>query len=215
VDNKTKIWLVGLGAGTLVLGALVIAYNKEVKMFSMGGYKFDCSKSYLFIGDSNTAGSTSYADQFMSFCQNPKNKKIAKSGAKTSWMLPELEKELAVNKYDVVTILAGSNDIFARLSINDAKANMDKMFQLAKDNGAKVVSITPPYKGHFPRTTDKHWKLIGEWNEYLRKHPIPSKYIDFSSIVQDKSLFASDNQHVNKTGHGVLKDAFIKTLNIA
>jgi hypothetical protein len=31
MDKKTKIWLIGLGAGTLVLGALVIAYNKEIK----------------------------------------------------------------------------------------------------------------------------------------------------------------------------------------
>ena len=56
----------------------------------------------------------------MNYCKNPKNKKIAQSGAKTSWMLPKLRSELDINKYDVITILAGSNDIFATLSINDA-----------------------------------------------------------------------------------------------
>jgi lysophospholipase L1-like esterase len=168
----------------------------------------------LFIGDSNTAGSTSYADKFMGKCKNPKNKKIAKSGAKTSWMLPELEKELQTNKYDVITILAGSNDIFARLSIKEAKENMNKMLEMAQKHGAKTIVITPPFKGHFSKTTDKHWALIGEWNKFLKDHTIPSKFIDFSKIVQDKELFASDNQHVNSKGHQVLADAYAQTLNI-
>lgn len=210
MDKQNKYWLLGLGAGVLILGGLIFAYQKELKRFFFG-----CSKTFLFVGDSNTAGSTSYADKVMAMCNNPKNKKIAKSGAKTSWMLPELENELKANKYDVITILAGSNDIFARLSITEAKENMNKMLELAEKNGAKTVVITPPYKGHFPKTTDKHWALIGEWNKFLENHPLPSKFLDFSKIVQDKSLFRSDNQHVNSEGHQVLADAYVKKLEMA
>jgi len=92
---------------------------------------------------------------------------------------------------------------------------MNKMLEMAKKHGAKTIVITPPFKGHYPRTKDKHWKLIGEWNEYLKNHPIPTKFLDFSKIVQDKSLFASDNQHVNSKGHQVLADAYVETLNVA
>jgi lysophospholipase L1-like esterase len=207
MTKDTKYLLLGLGAGVAVIltAAFLLQRMKRVK----------CSNSFLFIGDSNTAGSSSYADKFMSYCKNPKNKKIAKSGAKTSWMLPQLSSELKKNKYDVVTILAGSNDIFAKLSISEAKANMDKMLKLAKSTGAKVVVVTPPYKGHFSKTTKKHWDLIKEWNSYLKNHKTPIKFIDFSKIVQDKSLFSSDNQHVNSKGHQVLADAYLKKLNIA
>lgn len=205
--NKKALYTgIAIAAGAaLVVTAAIIIYRRA---------RFSCKNSYLFIGDSNTAGSSSYADKFMQKCNNPKNKKIAKSGAKTSWMLPELEAELKKNKYDVVTILAGSNDIFARLSIKEAKQNMDRMLRMIKDSGAKAVVITPPWKGHLSRTTDKHWALIREWNAYLKAHKIPVAYIDFSNIVQDKSLFASDNQHVNSAGHQVLADAFADKLKV-
>ena len=199
--------LIGLGFSVTVI--LVTAY------FISKFKKLKCSNSFLFIGDSNTAGSNSYADKFMNYCKNPKNKKIAQSGAKTSWMLPKLRSELDTNKYDVITILAGSNDIFATLSINDAKSNMDKMLILAKSKGAKVIVITPPYKGYFPNTTQQHLDLIREWNDYLKNHKIPTKFIDFSKIVRDKALFKSDNQHVNSQGHQILADAYLKTLKIS
>jgi lysophospholipase L1-like esterase len=206
--NKKSIYTgIAIAAGAaLIIAAAIIVYKRT---------RFSCKNSYLFIGDSNTAGSTSYADKFIKKCKNPKNKKIAKVGAKTSWMLPQLEEELKKNKYDVVTILAGSNDIFATLSIKEAKQNMDRMLRIIKDSGAKAVVITPPFKGYYTRTTDKHWALIKEWNKYLKSHKIPVAFIDFSNIVKDKSLFASDNQHVNSTGHQVLADAFSDKLKIA
>ena len=207
MKKDTINMLIGLGvSATLILATVyVISRFKKVK----------CSNSFLFVGDSNTAGSNSYADKFMSKCKNPKNKKIAKVGAKTSWMLPELSSELSKNKYDVITILAGSNDIFGGTPISESKSNMDKMLFLAKKNGAKVVVITPPYKGYYSKTTQKHLDLIKEWNDYLRKHPIPFKFIDFSKIVKDKSYFANDNQHVNSSGHQVLANAYTKALNIS
>jgi len=207
MKKDTKYLLLGIGAG--IAAVLTIAFL----MSKLKGVK--CKNSFLFIGDSNTAGSNSYADKFMSYCKNPKNKKIAQSGAKTDWMLSQLSSELKKNKYDVVTILGGSNDIFATLSIDEAKSNMDKMLNTAKNSGAKVVVISPPYKGNFPSTTQKHWDLINDWNKYLKSHKVPIAFIDFSKIVQDKSLFASDNQHVNSLGHNILMQAYLKKLNIA
>ena len=199
--------LIGIGiSATLVLATVYIMSRfKRIK----------CSDSFLFVGDSSTAGSYSYADKFMNWCKNPKNKKIAKSGAKTSWMLSELSSELNNNKYDVVTILAGSNDIFSGTPISESKSNMNKMIRLAKSKGANIVVITPPYKGYLSRTTQKQWSLIKEWNSFLKNHKTPIKFIDFSKIVQDKSLFASDNQHVNSAGHQVLFNAYLKKLNIS
>ena len=211
MNRDTKI-AIGVAGGIITTAALVYVFRKQINnIFS--GHK--CSNSFLFIGDSNTAGSNSYADKFISRCKNPKNKKIAKSGATTDWMLPKLFTELNENQYDVVTILAGSNDIFARLSVDKAKKNMDKMLSAAKKSGAKIVVITPPYKGHYPRTTQTHLRLIQEWNNYLKNHKTPFKFIDFSQIVRDKSLFLSDNQHVNSQGHQILTQAYLKALKIS
>ena len=203
-DNKYLLLGLGVSAAVVLTVAYLLSRINKVK----------CSDSFLFIGDSNTAGSNSYADKFMSLCKNPNNKKIAKVGAKTSWMLPQLLAELKKNDYDIVTILAGSNDIFATLSISEAKSNMDKMLKTAKNSGAKVVVITPPYKGHLKRATQKHFALIKEWNDFLKNHKVPMKFIDFSKIVRDKSLFAIDNQHINSEGHQVLTKAYLKSLNI-
>lgn len=201
-----KYTLIGIGATVLVGATLAyFLFRKRIK----------CSSKFLFIGDSNTAGSNSYADVFASKCSNPKNKKIAKSGAKTSWMLRELTNELKRNDYDVVTILGGSNDIFGERSISNAKKNMDMMLRSIKKSGAKAIVVTPPYKGFYPATTQKHWNLIKEWNEYLKSHPIPFKYVPFHSIVKDKSLFLSDGQHVNNAGHRKLAENYSKKLNIS
>jgi len=207
MKKDTIYTLIGLGIGaTFILATAYIVYRLN---------KIKCSDSFLFVGDSNTAGSSSYADKFMSKCKNPKNKKIAEVGAKTSWMLSKLSSELKNNKYDVVTILGGSNDIFGGIPISESKSNMDKMLRLAKSKGAKVIVITPPYKGNLSSTTEKQFALIKQWNEFLKNHKIPTKFIDFSKIVQDKSLFAEDNQHVNSKGHQILADAYSKKLNIS
>ena len=81
-------------------------------------YYFNKSKekninSILFIGDSNTVANYSYADKLRQSFPNLKVKKIAKVGEKTDWALNELQKELSKNKYDIVAVLIGSNDIYA------------------------------------------------------------------------------------------------------
>ena len=209
MEKTQKYWIIGLGLGAIALAGLVYAYRKEIKKM----FKFGCDDSFLFIGDSTSAGSFSYADLFKKECPDARITKIAKSGAKTSWMLDELKKELEQKKYDVITILGGSNDIFGNLSITEAKKNMNEMFELAKKNGARVISISPPSKLYSTTATDKHRKLITEWEEFLKTHPIPGKYIDLAKLVQEEKYFASDKQHITPEAHTVLADEFMNQIN--
>lgn len=176
--------------------------------------KKDLSKaSFLFVGDSTTANTNGYVEKIQAKFPNAKIKKISKVGEKTDWMLNELKKELATgNKYDVVTVLGGSNDIFSTLRIDKAEANLDEMYSLAKKMGAKVVAITPPNKSFFPNTTDKHRQLISDFDKWIRNNKKVDIFIDLDKLVDKKELFASDFQHINNKGHEILAEAYLKKL---
>lgn len=176
--------------------------------------KKDLSKSsFLFIGDSTTANPNGYVEKIQAKFPNAKIKKIAKVGAKTDWMLDQLKQELATgSKYDVISFLGGSNDIFGTLRIDKAEANLDEMYSLAKKNGALVVAITPPNKSFFPNTTDKHRQLISDFDKWIKSNKKVDVFIDLDKLSNDKSLFASDYQHLNNQGNVILADAYLKKL---
>ena len=176
--------------------------------------KKDLSKaSFLFIGDSTTANTSGYVEKIQTKFPNAKIKKIAKVGEKTDWMLDQLKQELATGtKYDVITFLGGSNDIFGTLRIDKAEANLDEMYSIAKKNGALVVAITPPNKSFFPNTTEKHRQLISDFDKWIRSNKKVDVFIDLDKLVNKKELFASDFQHINNQGHVILADAYLKKL---
>jgi len=176
--------------------------------------KKDLSKgSFLFIGDSTTANSNGYVEKIQDKFPNATIKKIAKVGEKTDWMLSELKKELATGaKYDVISTLGGSNDIFSSLRIDKAEANLDEIYSLAKKNGALVVAITPPNKSFYPATTDKHRQLISDFDKWIKANKKVDVFIDLDKLVDKKELFASDFQHINNEGHEILADNYLKKL---
>lgn len=174
----------------------------------------DLSKGrFLFIGDSTTANSNGYVEKIQAKFPNAKIKKIAKVGEKTDWMLQQLKDELATGaKYDVITFLGGSNNIFATMRIDKAESDLDEMYSLAKKNGAIVVAITPPNKAFYPNTTDKHRQLISDFNKWIKSNKKVDIFIDLNSLVAKKELFASDFQHINNQGHDILADNYLKKL---
>lgn len=202
MNTFTKIFA-ALALGGIALGAGVIIYRRV-------NNKSFCDKKILFIGDSTTAGDSSYADRLRQDCPGIRIKKLAKVGEKTDWMLDQWTEEKENHKYDIVSVLAGSNDIFARLSIEKAKQNLQRIYDEAKATGAKVVAITPPNKSFYTPTTDKHKRLIAELTEWIGKNKSVDVFIDLGALSNDRNLFASDMQHLNSTGQKMLKDEFYK-----
>lgn len=176
--------------------------------------KKDLSKGrFLFIGDSTTANTNGYVEKIQAKFPNAKIKKIAKVGEKTDWMLQKLKDELATGaKYDVITFLGGSNNIFGTLRIDKAESDLDDMYSLAKKNGALVVAITPPNKAFFPNTTDKHRQLISDFNKWIKSNKKVDVVVDLNNLVDKKELFASDFQHINNKGHEILAENYLKKL---
>jgi len=195
-------------ASLIVLGTVTLLYYGYRKFFK----KLKKSGKFLFVGDSITANASSYADQLKA--NNPEMviKKIAKVGEKTDWMLDNLQKELSENKYDAVVILGGINDIYAKGQISDAKLNLQKMYDLAHDKGAKVIGVTPPPTGTYSAWSEKKQELQEQLNAFVMKNPALDYKIDFYSLLSDgvnqKKQYLTDGLHPNATGHKELKDKF-------
>lgn len=164
--------------------------------------------SILFIGDSNTASATSYADQLQRDYSNLVIKKIAQNGAKTDWMYAQLQNELKTNPYSLVVILGGSNDIYA-LNYNDsAKANLDAMYKLSHSYGSKVIAVTPPSKNFYVNRTDRKQQLLKDLVSFIKQNKNADHVIDFYSLSNDLSYFnpADGYLHAGPAAHTVLKN---------
>ena len=128
---------------------------------------------------------------------------------KTDWMLDKLKTELASGrKYDVVTILGGSNDIYGDGRIDRAERNLDEMYRLAKSSGAKVVAITPPNKDFFPNATAQKQELLKELVRWIGTNPTPDHFINLWHLSARKDYFAADYQHLNNVGQKALSSEF-------
>ena len=198
--NKNKI-IVGSIIGGIVIGVAMIYFYKKSKQGSN-------IKSILFIGDSNTASNFSYADQIKKSFPDINIKKIAKVGEKTDWMKSQLDNELKKNKYDVVAILGGSNDIYALGKTDNTKRNLNAMYDLIHSKGSKVLAVTPPNKDYYVNRTEAKQKLLFDLVDWMKKNKNIDYLVDFHKITSDKKYFsASDGYlHANILAHNELAD---------
>jgi hypothetical protein len=221
--NK-KDWIYVGAAVVLSSAAIYVLYRvankpKDKSNPLIGGgneTKNDSIKSILFIGDSNTEANFSYADQLRKMFPNINIKKIAKAGKQTAWMREELEKELKNNKYDVISILGGSNDIYATGTHKYATLNLDYIYDLAHKNGAKVVAISPPNKDYYTKKTPEKQAALYNLVNFIKDNPKKDYYIDFWTITRDKKFFSAGDGylHAQAPAHKILANEFANKLNL-
>jgi hypothetical protein len=204
MEKAVKYLLIALGA---VAGgsATALAINK----FSGSGAKLSSGGKILFIGDSYTAGSNSYADQLKKMIPSIDIKKIAKVGEKTDWMLSNSSNEISGNKYNAVFILGGLNDIYALGSIDSTKKNLQAIYDMAKKSGAKVIGITVAPTDYYSAYTPAKGKLTDDLNAWIKHNKTADISIDFNKMLksgsrQDTGLFVADKLHASTKGHEML-----------
>jgi lysophospholipase L1-like esterase len=168
----------------------------------------------LFIGDSNTDNNYSYADKIKAKFPNVEVKKIAKIGQSTKWMLENLEKDLKDNKYDIITFLGGSNDIYGGYPLEKTKENILKIRQMIKDNGARAILVTPPNKKFYSKNTAEKLKNLDDLIAWEKQQDFDS-IIDFYNMTDKLDMFNTDFRHPNSDAHVVLADVFIKSTGIS
>ncbi len=206
---KLKHLYITLVIVALIVLVIIINYFRVTKQ-----KKQNPVRSMLFIGDSNTAAHFSYADQLRQMLPGVTIKKIAKDGEKTDWMLSELRKELAVNKYDAVSILGGSNDVYALNKIDSAMLNLSSMYALAKQSGAQVIAISPPNKNFYVNRTEQKQRLLQDLVSWIKENPVKDYFINFHELTNNKSYFSSTDGylHAQAPVHRILAQEVIKKI---
>lgn len=207
--NSNKKIITGIVIGGIAVGLAMIYFSKKNKSKGVS--------SILFIGDSNTFANFSYADQLKKSFPNLTVKKISKNGAKTDWMKLQLATELKNNKYDVVAVLGGSNDIYGGQTINFSKNNLDDIYKLIHDKGSKVLAITPPNKDYYVNKTEAKQKMLFDLVGWMKNNKNIDNLIDFHTITANKNFFNSSDGylHANSSAHKLLADKTKQELNLA
>ena len=195
----------------LILAVVIYFLLRTTKKVNPGSVK-----RILFIGDSNTNANFSYADQLRQRFPDLIIKKISQDGAKSDWMLQQLNNELMQNKYDIISILCGSNDIYGADRIDIAEANLNAMYSLAHSKGSKVLAITPPNKDFYVDRTDQKQALLYELVDWMKNNKSIDFLIDFHAITNNKAFFSSSDGylHANANAHSILAQQTAQKLNL-
>ncbi len=210
MEKALRYFLIGLGT---VAGGAITAF--AINKLYVSNLRVSSGAKTLFIGDSYTAGSNSYADQLKKLMPSIQIKKIAKVGEKTDWMLANSSNEISNGKYDVVFILGGINDVYALGSVDSTKNNLQAMYDLVKKSGAKVIGITIAPTDYYPPYTPVKGQLTNELNDWIKNNKTLNASIDFNKMLksggkQDVSLFVSDKLHASTQGHQMLANGIQK-----
>ncbi len=200
---------------TLIVAVIYVVFKKYRNGRSLASKVSANGTSFLFIGDSLTAYSNSYADQLKQQYPNINIKKIAEVGKQTSWMLPQLQTELSSNKYDVIAIWGGVNDIYATGSIANAESNLQQMYDLARNSGAKVVALTVNPTATYNLSTPKTTELTNALNNWINTNNSVDAVVDVNKLVNNGNdgtqlyYLQPDNLHLTDAGQQIIENDFV------
>jgi len=164
----------------------------------------------LAVGSSSTAAEYSYIDQLVELYPEIYKYKIAQVGATTGWMLENAEPELLSDVvYDAVIIFGGLNDIYATLSIDAAKQNIQSMVELANQRGSISVVLTLQPTHNYDAYTTQKGDLTNQLNEWIKKSCPCDYVIDVYALlsvsgVQNEDYFQPDMLHLNYDAHSLV-----------
>ena len=148
MKKKNLYWIAG---GLAVLGGILYYKKSQGEKKPFLGWLFgtkrtpstSTNQNILFVGDSITADPNwSYPALIRKSRPDLNIDLNAKSGQTTSWMLLNLPAKLKAKKYGKVFIYGGVNDAYsATMKLDTAVSNVQKMVDLARQNGAQVYVI--------------------------------------------------------------------------
>lgn len=148
------IWILGLwttllGAKKITPPANPVSKKKDLSLPSKG-------KSALFVGDSHTIASPSWAEAIKAKFGLGSIAKVAANGKPTSWMLTNLQAYLAKNKTpNYIFIWGGTNDAYGSTKIDDITKNIQAMVTLGKSKGSRVIVV----QGYAPYNVSYNFDL--------------------------------------------------------
>lgn len=176
----------------------------------------------LFLGDSQTAASYSYANELIKSGEVT-GKVVATPGASTYVIRDMLRDEMLKigstgEKYDAVSIMAGGNDAW-RDQPTAAIENLKAMYQTIKNAGMKVIALSNPTKQLIdnPKKYPSN-EMIASWVESGGDGLIDAVVPVNSKTKSSLSAFGPDRIHLSGPGHAIVKSLWknsVGTSNIA
>jgi len=187
-------------------------------------------KSLLFIGDSLTAdnynnkpvkGVYSYLLREELRPKGIKVDTLAKVGMRTDWMADNLPEKLKNNKYDRIYIYGGINDILQNIDKEKVYGNIQKMVDLAIQNGAKPYvllgydtnkimtreNLKPTKYSTVDQLLVKKQRYL-DYQNNMKEGVKNANFIDIMDIGSE----SFDGIHPKTSGQKMIKEIILKTL---
>lgn len=161
----------------------------------------------LFIGDGDTHSRFSYAYDILNSGIVTGNVVSTAEGDITK-LLSLMQTNVADN-YNVVSLMFSNtvpNDKVSAIEI------LKLMYSIAKDTGAKLITISPPTKDFAPYGHVKYASThaIAEW---MNSSQLADFNIDAYSLTNEKLLFQKNKILLNKEGHSAIAKQWLVYLN--
>lgn len=163
----------------------------------------DWNRDAYIVGDSLSVGIT--------HGQNVA-KNAVEWGKQTGWMLDAVQKDIATLKSKkVIFILGGTNDIFSNKNADQIIANIDKIAEIGRQNGLRVIVGTiPPFTPEkkdptrmlktLNTTAEERFSQIDRANDYIRSK---YEYIDYYAMLSDSGKRGISPRFEAKNGDGI------------
>ncbi len=138
------------------------------------------------------------------------------NGERTDQILRRLEADLKALRPDAVILLAGVNDLYQGTPPKQIQKNLERMYQLSKEQGVPVVACTIiPYNGMSPAIFER----MREVNEWIRKYSREAGlgFCDLFSVMEDPNrsgnlLSTPDGLHPDVDGYRRMGEAVADAL---
>lgn len=171
---------------------VISACSKEAELQPL-----DVNATILAFGDSLTYGTgTSRDNAYPAVLAKLIDRKVINAGIpgeiskKGLIRLPAL-----INQHqpDLIILCHGANDILRKMDMHQTRNNLQKMIELAKQNGSQVVLIAVPEFSLFLNTSPIYQELA-------EKNQLPIANDILADILADNAL-KSDHVHPNTKGY--------------
>lgn len=165
----------------------------------------------LAFGDSLTAGKGVTADnaypQVLSELTGLDVINAGISGETTAEGLKRFPAVLDASNASLVILFEGGNDILRNYNLDETKANLDEMINIAKGKGLQVVMVGLPRKQLFSSTAELY-------RELAEAHELPLEDEIVASLLRKPDM-KSDSVHFNVKGYRALAVAIQSMLTEA
>lgn len=156
----------------------------------------------LAFGDSLTYGTgSSVNNAYPAVLESLINRKVINAGVPgeiSQQGLARLPRLIAQYRPDLIIICHGGNDLLRKLDMKQTKENIQRMIDMARQNGSQVMLIGVPEFGLFLNASPIYQTLADH-----NKIPIENDIL--SDILGNNSL-KSDNIHPNAQGYQLLAE---------